>query len=231
MQTIKSFIGELISEAIAVAIITFIGCSAAAMLLMYDPSPYQNAYWGVAIGWGLSVTFAIYVTESISGTHANPAVTLAFALFRNFSWIKVPPYMIAQIFWGIYGGGLVYCMYYSVIDYYNNIHHLTRPLGGGTGVFITSPGLVITPIHAFCNEILLTAFLVFSIFAITDEYNTTAPQANSGALIIGLVVAAISASVGYLEGWAINPAHDLGPRIFFYLAGWGPSAFPGLPSY
>lgn len=231
MQNTKNLIGELISEAIAVTIIIFIGCSAAAMLLMYDPSPYQNAYWGVAISWGLSVTFAIYVTGSISGTHANPAVTLALALFRNFSWKKVPAYIIAQIFGGICGAVLVYCMYYSVIDHYNVVHHLTRPLGGGAGVFVTSPGLTVTPIHAFFNEILLTAFLVFSIFAITDEYNTIAPQANSGALIIGFVVAAIGASAGYLEGWAINPARDLGPRIFIYLAGWGPSAFPGLPSY
>lgn len=231
MQNIKQFIGELISEAIAVAIIIFIGCSTAAMLLMYDPSPYQNAYWGVAIAWGLSVTFAIYVTGSISGTHANPAVTLALALFRGFSWKRVPPYIAAQITGGLCGAILVYCMYYSVINHYNAIHHLTRMTGGGSGVFVTSPGLAITPIHAFFNEILLTAFLVFSIFAITDEYNTMAPQANNGAIIIGLVVAAIGASAGYLEGWAINPARDLGPRIFIYLAGWGPSAFPGIPAY
>lgn len=231
MQKSKQFIGELISEAIAVAIIIFIGCSAAAMLLMYDPSPYQNAYWGVAIAWGLGVTFAIYATGSISGTHANPAVTLALALYRGFTWKKVPAYMAAQIFGGFCGAALVYCMYYSVIDHYNATHHLTRLLGGGAGVFVTSPGLAITTIHAFFNEILLTAFMVFSIFAITEQYNTMAPQANSGAFMIGLVVAAIGASAGFLEGWAINPARDFGPRIFIYLNGWGNAAFPGLPSY
>lgn len=231
MYNIKALIGELISEAIAVAIIIFIGCSSAAMFLMYDPSPYKTAYWGVAISWGLSVTFAIYVTGSISGTHANPAVTLALALYRNFPWKKVPGYCIAQIFGGICGAILVYFLYYSVIDHYNMVHHMSRIIGGGAGVFVTSPGLAITSIHAFFNEILLTGFLVFSIFAITEQYNTVAPQANSGALIIGFVVAAIGASTGYLEGWAINPARDLGPRIFIYFAGWGPSAFPGLPNY
>ncbi|MDI2112713.1 MIP/aquaporin family protein [Commensalibacter nepenthis] len=231
MSPITKFIGELISEAVAVAIIIFIGCSSAAMLLLYDPSPYQNAYWGVAIAWGLSVTFAIYATGSVSGTHANPAVTLALALYRGFSWRKVPAYCMAQIFGGICGAVLVYCLYSPVIDHYNTTHHITRLLGGSAGVFVTSPGLAITPIHAFYDEILLTAFLVFSIFAITESYNTVAPQANSGAFMIGLVVAAIGASAGYLEGWAINPARDLGPRIFIYLAGWGPSAFPGLPNY
>ena len=75
----RQLAGELISEAVAVAIISSIGCSAAAMYLLYDPSPYQHAYWGLCITWGLAVTVAIYATASVSGTHANPAVTLALA--------------------------------------------------------------------------------------------------------------------------------------------------------
>ena len=78
--------------------------------------------------------------------------------------------------------------------------------------------------HAFVDEIVLTAILVLGIFAITEEFNTVAPQANSGALIIGLLVAAIGASAGYLEAWAINPARDLGPRLFAWIAGWGAAA-------
>jgi glycerol uptake facilitator protein len=75
----RALIGELISEALAVAIIILIGDGAAAMITLYDPSPYAQAYWGVCIAWGLGVTIAIYVTGAVSGTHANPAVTLALA--------------------------------------------------------------------------------------------------------------------------------------------------------
>ena len=85
--------------------------------------------------------------------------------------------------------------------------------------------------HAFVDEIVLTAILVLGIFAITEEFNTVAPQANSSALIIGLLVAAIGASAGYLEAWAINPARDLGPRLFAWTAGWGPAAFPSPDNY
>lgn len=80
----QKMFGELISEAVAMFIIIALGESAAAMYILYDPSPYQNAYWGLCICWGLAVTIAIYVTASVSGTHANPAVTLALALYRGF---------------------------------------------------------------------------------------------------------------------------------------------------
>ncbi|MFO1249288.1 MAG: MIP/aquaporin family protein [Alphaproteobacteria bacterium] len=227
----KIALGELISEALAEFIIIVIGCSAACMYTLYDPSPYVNAYWGVCITWGLSVTIAIYVTGAVSGTHANPAITLALALYRGFPWKKVLPFSIAQVIGGLLGAGVVYLLYGPVIDHYNALHHLTRAQGGAAGVFFTHPGLAIDVMHAFQNEIILTAVLVLGIFAITEDFNTVAPQANSGALIIGLLVASIGASAGYLESWAINPARDLGPRLFAFMAGWGPSAFPSPDSY
>lgn len=223
--------GELISEAIAVAIIISIGCSASAMYLLYDPSPYQNAYWGLCITWGLAVTLAIHATASVSGTHANPAVTLALALFRSFPWRRVVPYWAAQVIGGIVGAAIVYLLYQPVIDHYNALHGLSRADGGAAGVFFTAPGLAVTPLNALRNQVILTAFLVFGIFAITERYNEAAPGANGGALMIGLLVACIGASMGYLEGWAINPARDFGPRLFAFFAGWGPAALPAQQHY
>jgi len=227
----RQLLGELISEAIAVFIIIAFGDSVAAMYVLYDPNPYAGGYWGVCIAWGLAVTIAIYVTGSVSGTHANPAVTLALALYRKFSWKKVIPYCIAQVIGGLVGAAIVYALYAPVIDHYNQVNQLTREAGGAAGVFFTAPGTAITPMHALTDQIILTAFLIFGIFAITEQYNEAAPTANSGALMIGLLVATIGASMGYLEAWAINPARDLGPRIFAWFAGWGPSAFPAAGNY
>jgi len=231
MPAWKIALGELLSECLAVFIIIVIGCSAACMYTLDDPCPYQTAYWGVCITWGLSVTIAIYVTGAVSGTHANPAVTLALALYRGFSWRKVLPYSAAQVAGGFLGAGVVYLLYGPVIDHYNMLHHLTRAEGGAAGVFFTHPGLAITPMHAFMDEIILTAFLLLGIFAITEEFNSMAPMANSGALIIGLLVACIGASAGYLEAWAINPARDLGPRLFAFVAGWNEAALPSPGNY
>ncbi|NYF80248.1 MIP/aquaporin family protein [Granulicella arctica] len=227
----KAFLGELIAEAVAMFIIIAIGDSVAAMYTLYDPSPYQTAYWGVCITWGLAVTIAIYTTASISGCHANPAVTLALAFFRKFSWSKVVPYCLAQVAGGFLGAATVYALFSPVIDRFNALHHLTRASGGAAGVFFTHPSLAITPMHAFTDQIILTGILVFGIFAITEQYNEQAPGANSGALIIGFLVAAIGASMGYLEAWAINPARDFGPRLFCFLTGWGSSALPSPDNY
>lgn len=229
--TLFESMGELISEAVAMFLILAFGDSVAAMYLLYDPSPYQNAYWGVCVAWGLAVTIAIYTTASVSGCHANPAVTLALALYRKFSWKKVLPYCLAQTVGAFLGACVVYVLFAPVIHHFNVAHQLTRAGGGAAGVFFTHPGLAITPMHALMDEVILTAFLIFGIFAVTEQYNEQAPGANFGAVIIGLIVAVIGASMGYLEAWAINPARDLGPRLFCFVAGWGPSAFPSPDHY
>jgi glycerol uptake facilitator protein len=223
--------GELIAEAVAMFIIIAFGDSVAAMYTLYDPSPYQHAYWGLCVAWGLAVTIAIYTTASVSGCHANPAVTLALALYRKFSWRKVVPYCIAQTIGAFLGAGIVYVLFVPVIDHFNLANHLTRATGGAAGVFFTHPGLAITPIHALSDQIILTAFLIFGIFAITEQYNELAPGANFGAVIIGLLVAVIGASMGFLEAWAINPARDFGPRLFCFFTGWGSSALPSPDHY
>jgi glycerol uptake facilitator len=122
-------------------------------------------------------------------------------------------------------------LFSPVIDHFNMVNNFSRATGGAAGVFFTHPGLAITPMHAFGDEIILTAFLILGIFAITEQYNEMAPGANGGAVMIGLLVALIGASMGYLEAWALNPARDFGPRLFCFLMGWGGSAFPSPDSY
>jgi glycerol uptake facilitator protein len=227
----RAFAGQLISEVMATFIILSFGDSVAAMYTLYNPSPYQQAYWGVCIAWGLGVTLAIYATGSVSGCHGNPAVTLSLAVFRGFEWRKVIPYWAAQVLGAFFGAACVYVLFAPVIDHFNLANHLTRAAGGAAGVFFTHPGVAITPMHAFGDEVILTAFLIFGIFAITEQHNEMAPGANSGALMIGLLVALIGASMGYLEGWAMNPARDFGPRLFCFLTGWGSSALPSPDNY
>lgn len=70
------------------------------------------------------------------------------------------------------------------------------------------------------------------ILAILDTRNKGVP-AGLEPVAVSLLILAIGLSMGANCGYPLNPARDLGPRIFTYVAGWGPevfrceTAFPG----
>jgi len=60
---------------------------------------------------GLMVMAIIYFMGTVSGAHLNPAVTLAFALRRNFPWRRVPGYIGAQIVGAIAAAAFLRAMF------------------------------------------------------------------------------------------------------------------------
>ena len=73
-------------------------------------------------------------------------------------------------------------------------------------------------------QLIGTAALIVCILAIVDPHNTSVP-AGLEAFTVGLVVLVIGLSMGFNSGYAVNPARDLGPRLFTALAGWGSGVF------
>ena len=65
--------------------------------------------------------------------------------------------------------------------------------------------------------------LVLCVKSITDS-NNDKPPSGFEPLFIGLTVFTIGSSFGVNTGYAINPARDLGPRIFTAIAGF-PNTF------
>jgi glycerol uptake facilitator protein len=94
------------------------------------------------------------------------------------------------------------------------------------GIFSTYPNAHITVVQAFFVEMVITAILLCLILALTDDGNGI-PRGPLAPLLIGILIAVIGASMGPLTGFALNPARDLGPKVFAYLAGWGKVAFTG----
>ena len=58
---------------------------------------------------GLMVMAIIYFMGTVSGAHLNPAVTLAFAVRRNFPWRRVPAYVLAQLFGAVMAAQFLQC--------------------------------------------------------------------------------------------------------------------------
>jgi glycerol uptake facilitator protein len=184
----------------------------------------------IAFGWGIAVTLAVYVAGGISGAHINPAVTLAFATFRDFPWRKVPGYMIAQVLGAFVAAALLYLNYKQAINSFEAANDITRGEENSIptfSIFATFPAEYYTNVAGpFLDELIGTALLVGIVVALVDQYNQ-APRANLGPFVIGLVVLGIGMSFGANSGYAINPARDLGPRLFAWIQGWGDIAVPG----
>lgn len=69
-----------------------------------------------------------------------------------------------------------------------------------------------------------TAALIVCVLAIVDPFNNPIPQGLE-AFTVGFTVLVIGLSMGFNCGYAVNPARDLGPRLFTAIAGWGSIVF------
>ena len=208
---------ELFAEFLGTLILILFGTGVVAMVVLFPSKnpgeTIHGGYTNITIGWGLGVTMGIYVAGRISGAHLNPAVTLTLAVFRGFPWRKVVPYSVAQTAGAFVAAALVYCNYLPAF------HRVDPGLERTAGIFTTFPAFPDWPQAGFLDQVIGTALLLLLIFAITDERNMP-PGANLSALMIGLVVVAIGMSFGGMHGYAINPARDLGPRLFTVVAGF-----------
>ena len=102
----NQLIGECLGEVLGTFALILMGdgiVAAAVFLGTYDPM-------GVAWVWGLGVMIAVYLAAGVSGAHLNPAVSVAFAVFRRFPKWKVIPFVLAQVVGAFLGAATVfYC--------------------------------------------------------------------------------------------------------------------------
>jgi len=211
---VPGLVGELAAEFAGTMILILFGVGVVAQVVGGGLGDHDSIAWA----WGLGVTLGVYVAGRISGAHLNPAVTVALAVFKGFSWRKVAPYSLAQLLGAFVAALLVRWNYTEVL-------HAADP--GLTiktqGVFSTLPGNGTLPVDewgALRDQVIGTAILLFLILAITDAAGTP-PGANLAPFIIGLIVVAIGMAWGTNAGYAINPARDLGPRLASFFTGYG----------
>ena len=205
MYTKKS---EFLAEIIGSMFIALFGCGVVASVVVGN----NGAPINIHIAWGLAVTFGIYASGKISGAHLNPAVTLALAVTGRFQWSKVWYYIVAQMIGFFIGAAIVFAVYYGKwIEIDPNFENTA-------GVFATFPA-VPGFLYGFIDQVVGTFILIFLILTTGDANNTPA-GANLGPIIVGLIIVAIGTSFGFMHGYAINPARDLGPRLFAVLVGF-----------
>ncbi len=175
---------NLIVEFIGTFALIFVGAGAVAIDV--------GGLAGAAFAHGFVVVAFIYAYGHISGTHINPAVTLALLIAGEIEFAAALGYWVVQFIGGILGALLL---------------NLILPDPGDLGVTILSES--VTPVQGLVVEIVLTFFLVNTIF-------NTAVNGKAGdfaGLAIGLSLIACIFMGGPLTRASLNPARTLGPAI------------------
>jgi MIP family channel proteins len=214
---------ELLAEFFGTFILIVFGVGVVAQVVLSKGA--AGSTLSINIAWGLAVTMGCYVAAGVTGAHLNPAVTLALAVHRRFPWHKVLPYSLAQLAGAFIASAVVFVTYHEALNAFDSgIRQVVGPQGTA-GIWATypQPFLSVFP-GGFIDQVVGTALLVGVIFAITDTRNSPAP-AGLAPVVVGLLVLLIGATYGFNSGYAINPARDLGPRLFTFVAGWGGDVF------
>jgi aquaporin Z len=141
----------------------------------------------------LMVMGIILFMGKISGAHLNPAVSIAFALRRDFPWVRVPGYVLVQLT----GATLAALVLRSVIN-------VSAMYGSNYPAHGYSAGA------AFWMEFLLTMGLVSVILG-------TASGAQNigviGAFGVGGYIALAGLWGSPISGASMNPARTFGPDL------------------
>ena len=193
------FVGELLGTAVLI----ILGDGVVANVILNKTKGNNGGLIAITMGWAIAVFAGVFVSSaSGSGSHLNPAVTIALAYAGKFPWADVPMYIAAQMLGAMLGALLVWVTYKQHFDE-------TDDANAKLGTFCTAPSIRNAG-YNFITEVIGTFILILGVFYITKA------QGDLGALDglpIALVVLGIGLSLGGPTGYCINPARDLGPRI------------------
>jgi aquaporin Z len=146
---------------------------------------------GIGITWGLIVMAMIYAFGEISGAHFNPAVSIAFAYAKKFSWKEVPKYIFFQVA-GAFTASLLLMWLFPKSEL----------LGA------TIPTVDVW--RAFVLELILTFFLMVVIINVSTGSKEVGMMAG---IAIGSVVLLEALFAGPITNASMNPARSLAPNI------------------
>jgi MIP family channel proteins len=213
---------ELYAEFLGTFVLILFGAGVVAQKVLSNGE--NGSYLAINLAWGLGVTMGVYVAAGVSGAHLNPAVTVALAVGRGFAWSKVLPYSLAQTAGAFAASAVVFATYHEAFRAFDGGIRVVSGAKATAGIFSTYPAPFLSPFGGLIDQIVGTAILMVVICALSDTRNA-APTGNMGPLMVGLLVVGIGMCFGFNSGYAINPARDLGPRLFTFLAGWGTEVF------
>lgn len=184
----------------------------------------KGDFFTMFLAGALAVVAAIYVGGIVSGAHLNPAFSLTMCLLGRFPWVKLPIYALVQTFAAFCAAAATYVLYYDALQSYTGGNLTVTGPKETASIFATYPAAYLTLRGGFVDQVLGTCVLIVGALAIMDSRNKKVPESLQ-PVVIGLLILTVELSMGSNCGVPLNPARDLGPRLFTYIAGWGPEVF------
>jgi len=171
----------------------FLVLAAAGGGMMGHAFPNTISRTAAVVAPALTVMAIILFMGKISGAHLNPAVSIAFALRRDFQWARVPGYVIAQL-----AGATLAALFLRGVIKVSATYGSNYPAAGYSHM------------AAFWMELILTMGLVSVILG-------TASGAQNigifGAFGVGGYIALAGLWGSPISGASMNPARTFGPDL------------------
>ncbi|CAL4322899.1 MIP/aquaporin family protein [Buchnera aphidicola] len=221
----KKLLKQCFFEFFGTGLIVFIGFIflGASKLTNFHFNHYEMSFI-----WGLGVSISIYFNFSISGAHLNPAITIFLWLSSQFNKKKVIPYLISQIFGTFFFSIIVYIIYYKLLITFENKYNIIRGTKKSlelASIFCIFPKENNNFIYDFILEIIISSLFIVLLMKINEKNNFFQSYNFMRPILIGILVTLLNLSLGDCNNITLNPARDLGPRIFLSLFGWGKLVF------
>lgn len=207
---IKKFVSELLGTFLLV----FLGTTAYALLGSTGlGSTYSTVAGiiGIAMAFGLAMTFVYYMFSSISGAHVNPAVSIAMYFNGEITLVELLIYIVAQLVGALGASGLLV----GILKCIPSVSITT--LGIGQNGYSSLSMIALDVKGAIIVEAVLTFMFVLVYLHVVNDVRL---EKVSG-LLIGLALTLVTMIGVPFTGASINPARSFGPAVVMKILGKG----------
>jgi len=151
---------EIVAEFIGTFLLILLGNGVVANVVLNDTKGHNSGWIVISLGWGLGVFVGVAVAGPVSGAHINPAVSIGLAAAGLFPWLKVLPFILAQMMGAMTGA-------FTVWLFYRHHFNRTNDSAAQLGCFSTAPAIRKTGSN-FISETIGTFVLIFVILYIAE---------------------------------------------------------------
>jgi aquaporin-4 len=190
--------GAWLAEAIATfALVLFGPMSVTISVVIFELELSLLSILAISFAHGAVIAIMVYVFGHISGAHINPAVTIPMMITRRIGLADGFAYIGSQII-----GAIIGTLVHKAI--------LRQGEAIGWGLHKPTELLDYDPVATMLVEVVLTFFLVMTVFAVA--VHKKAPAGWAGFAIGGIIF--LNHIVGVpLTGAGMNPARSFGPAL------------------